>query len=149
MNTNQKKAFKKCKNCPQHNYCRNSLISWIFFAVALIATIALRVVSPLNFFNQTYGKIAWYTGVSGFFIFFLYKFKIDYNRSMFIKRKGIVSKIRYKKPLSKDDYNTIDAIFCTLSSKKDMFSFFFISIFSILALIFALYFDFFKNIGGN
>lgn len=137
------KAYKKCKNCPEYKYCRDSLFSWILFIIALIATIAMRIIEPLNIIDSLYGKLAWYIGVTGFFIFFLYKFVIDHKRQKKIKKSRIFSKIRHHKQLSKEDYSLLDAIFCSLISRKDKLNFFFIATFSILALIIALYFDVF------
>lgn len=66
----------KCLNCVEYKRCRDSYVSWIFFAIGLVATIAMRVVTVLIHMSPLYGKIAWYIGVGGFFVFFIYKFRI-------------------------------------------------------------------------
>ena len=134
---------KECIDCPEHDYCRDSKLSWVLFAIALIATIAMRIIEPLKLINSSYGKIAWYTGVIGFFIFFSYKTSIDQKRAENITRTDLSSKIRAGKTLDKSDYETLDSILCSLTSKKDRINFMFIAVFSLVALFIVVYFDIF------
>ena len=135
---------KKCKTCSEYKNCRDSHVSWIFFIIGLIATIALRLVTLLMSFNPIYGKIAWYTGVGGFFIFFVYKFRVLQAKAKLISRRNLVDKIRSQKQLTEEDYNLISSILCGISSRKEKVNFSFIFIFSAIALIVAVYFDFIK-----
>ncbi|MBA3066348.1 hypothetical protein KJ633_04120 [bacterium] len=136
--------MKTCKNCVEYKNCRDSVSSWIFFIIGIIATIAIRIVIVLMPVYPVYGKLAWYIGVGGFFLFFLYKFKVSNNRAELIKRSDLVGKIRDKKELSHEDYSLINGILCSLSSKKERINFFFIFGLSALALIIALYIDFLR-----
>ena len=104
----------------------------------------MRVVTVLMDFEPVYGKIAWYIGVGGFFIFFLYKFNINQARSKFIEQQNIVNKIDQKKELANEDYKLISQILCSLSSKKERINYFFIFGLSALAIIVAIYIDFLK-----
>ncbi|MFH1352351.1 MAG: hypothetical protein ABIH68_02110 [bacterium] len=133
-----------CKNCVEYKNCRDSLSSWIFFIIGLIATIAIRIVIVLIPVYPVYGKLAWYIGVGGFFLFFLYKFKVSNTRAESIKRSNLVDKIRGKKELSPEDYSLVNGILCSLSSKKERINFFFIFGLSALALIIAVYVDFLR-----
>lgn len=136
--------MKTCKNCVEYKNCRDSASSWIFFIIGIIATIAIRIVIVLMPVYPAYGKLAWYIGVGGFFLFFLYKFKVSNNRAELIKSSDLVGKIRDKKELSHEDYSLINGILCSLSSKKERINFFFIFGLSALALIIALYIDFLR-----
>lgn len=136
---------QKCINCRERDRCKDSFISWIFFIVGLIATIAMRVVTVLMHKNPLYGKIAWYIGVSGFFIFFVYKFKISQSRSKAIQEQNIVNKINTDTDkLTQKDYRLINEVFCALNSSKERINYFFIFILSAMALAIAIYFDFLK-----
>ncbi len=135
---------KKCINCAQYKNCKDTHASWFFVAIGMIATISIRAVTLLMNFNPIYGKIAWYTGVSGFFIFFIYKFKVSQSRAKLIIQKGLMDKIANQKQLAKDDYNNVEELLCSLVSKKERVNYLFIFILSALALLFALYMDFFK-----
>ena len=135
---------KKCINCNELKRCSDSSASWIFFIIGLIATIAMRVMTVLMHINPIYGKISWYIGVGGFFMFFMYKFNVNRTRSKLIEQQNIVNKINQEKQLVKEDYKLISEILCSLSSKKERVNYFFIFGLSALALIIAAYIDFFK-----
>ncbi len=135
---------KKCLNCSEYKNCRDSFASWIFFIIGMVATIALRLVTVLIHLNPVYGQIAWYVGVFGFFIFFVYKFRVDRARYKLIVKKGLMDKISQGDKITEDDRRLIGSILCSLSSNKDRINYFLIFVSSAVAIIVALYFDFLK-----
>ena len=135
---------KKCITCSEYRNCKDSFASWIFFIIGLIATVAIRVVTVLIDMDPVYAKLAWYIGVGGFFIFFVYKFKINQTRARLISKQNLVGKITHQNQLTKEDYSLISAVLCGLSSKKERINYFFIFGLSAIALILAVYMDFFK-----
>lgn len=135
---------KKCRNCPQRKQCSNSFMSWIFFIVGLVATVAIRIVTVLMAINPVYGKISWYIGVGGFFIFFVYKFNASQALSKIIENENLIEKTQKGEQLSPDEYTTISTILCNLRSEKERINYFFIFAVSALALLVAVYFDFIK-----
>ncbi|MFC1594738.1 hypothetical protein ACFL38_05365 [Candidatus Omnitrophota bacterium] len=143
MENSSKKDFV-CHDCFTLKRCKEPIQSWIFFFVALIATIAIRAVNVALDFNPLLAKIFWYIGVAGFFIFFIYKFKIDRALRREIQRTKLTDKLLSKEQLSSHDYEILGTILCRLNSKKDGINYFFIFFFSGLALALAIYVDFFK-----
>lgn len=135
---------KKCVSCTEYKNCKDSYASWIFFVIGLVATISLRIVTVLMNINPAYGRAAWYTGVAGFFAFFVYKFRIARARAKLIERSDLIKKMNRRSGLAKEDYDIMGAILCGLSSKKEMANFFFIFGLSAVALVLAVYFDFVK-----
>ena len=135
---------QKCINCPEYSRCRDSSVSWIFFILGLVATIAMRVVTVLMHLNPIYGKVAWYVGVGGFLLFFIYKFRVNQARSRIINEKNLVDKINNQKDLADEDYKLIGTILCGLRSKKERINYFFIFGLSAIALIIAVYIDLFR-----
>jgi len=135
---------KKCINCGQYKNCKDISSSWIFVIIGMIATVAVRVVTILMNVNPFYGKIAWYIGVIGFFIFFIYKFKVSQSRAQLIVKKNLIRKINNNQQLTKDDYTNVGELLCSLVSRKERLNYFFIFALSALALIFAVYMDFIK-----
>lgn len=117
----------------------------MFFIIGLMATVSVRLVSLFMDYNIIYSKIAWYVGVIGFFVFFLYKFRVESNRADLILRRNLMNKIRENKGLEAEDYGLVSAILCGLSSNKDRINYIFIFGSSVLALLFAIYMDFFKR----
>ena len=137
-------ANKKCINCIEYKRCKDSFTSWIFFIIGLIATIAIRIVTVLINVEPIYGKIAWYVGVAGFFIFFIYKFKVNQTRASLVHDRDLLAKINQQDRLSEEDYKIIGAILCSISSKKERINYFFIFGLSAIALLLAIYMDFLK-----
>jgi len=132
-----------CKNCPDKSICKDSFASWIFFIIGIIATLAIRIVTLIMHFDPLYGKISWYIGVGGFFIFFMYKFKVLNERSKKINRQNILGKINRKEDLNDNDYYLIRVILCNINSNKERINYLFIFILSALTLVIVFYIDFF------
>ncbi|MFH0839822.1 MAG: hypothetical protein V1883_02260 [Candidatus Omnitrophota bacterium] len=135
---------KKCIDCSESKKCRESSVAWVFFIIGLIATISIRAVTVLIHIHPAYGQIAWYMGVLGFFIFFMYKFKVDHARSRLIKEKRLIHKLSQGGAIEKEDRELMGSVLCALSSNKDRINYFFIFASSALALIIAVYFDFLR-----
>jgi len=135
---------KKCINCAEYKKCRENSISWIFFIIGLIATVAVRAVTVLVHIDPVYGQIAWYVGVLGFFIFFVYKFKVEHARSQLIKKSRLMQKISQEDNIEKGDRELIGSLLCALSSNKDRINYFVIFVSSAIALAIAIYLDFLK-----
>ncbi|MBN1384205.1 MAG: hypothetical protein JW983_04895 [Elusimicrobia bacterium] len=134
---------KKCLNCSEYKRCKDSGISWIFFIIGIISTIAVRIVMVLAHLNPIYGKLAWYVGVTGFFMFFLYKYKVGISRTRVIEKNNLVEKISKKDLLTHNDYELVSSILCSLGSKKEQINYFLIFGLSAVALLTAVYIDFF------
>ena len=132
-----------CKNCTDKSRCKDGFTSWIFFIVGIIATIAIRIVTLMMHLDPFYGKISWYIGVGGFFIFFMYKFKVLNKRSQKIAQQDMLGKIDRKEALTDDDYDLVRVIFCNLTSKKERINYLFIFGLSAVAFVIAAYIDFF------
>ncbi len=134
--------MKKCVSCREYKNCQDSFASWFFFIVGIISTVAIRSLSFLVHLGPIYGKIAWYTGVGGFLVFFIYKFKVEQSRAKIIKEMGLVDKINYKEKLTQEDYSAIGAMLCGIGSNKERINYLFIFALSAFALVLALYMDF-------
>ena len=135
---------KKCQTCSEYKSCRDSFSSWVFFIIGIIATIAVRVVTVLIHVDPVYAKVAWYIGITGFFMFFVYKFKVSEARSRLINEKGLLDKLNKGEHLEEEDSRAIGNILCGVTSRKERINYFFIFGLSAVALALAVYMDFFK-----
>jgi hypothetical protein len=135
---------QKCINCAEYKRCKESSISWLFFIIGLIATIAIRAVTVLIHIDTLYGQIAWYIGVAGFLMFFVYKFKVDQARSRLIRDSRLMDKISQSDKIEREDRALISSVLCALSSNKDSINYFVIFASSAIALVIAIYFDFLR-----
>ena len=131
-----------CTDCFKLKKCRERAASWVFFFLALLATVSIRAVNVVFDFHPILAKVLWYIGVGGFFVFFVYKFKFDKLLHRELERTGVSEKLLLKQKLSDDDYEVLGTIICKLRSRKDSINYFFIFFFSGVALVLALYFDF-------
>lgn len=136
---------KKCRGCNEYKNCRDSYSSWVFFIIGMIATISIRAVTVLIHVKPVYGQLAWYIGVTGFLLYFIYKFRIDHFRHQLIVKRGLMEKISHGEKITAEDRRLIGSILCSLSSNKDRINYLLIFVSSALALIIALYFDFLKK----
>jgi len=134
----------RCLNCAENRNCKDSIASWVFFIIGIIATVAIRVVTVLIHLDQIYAKIAWYIGVIGFFLFFTYKFRVSHIRAKLIRKSGLAEKINAKEVLRHEDYMLLSSIFCGLGSKKERINYFIIFALSAVALVLAIYMDFIR-----
>jgi len=133
-----------CHDCFRLKRCKDSLASWVFFFIAIIAVVAIRAVNVVLDVNPVLAKVFWYIGVAGFLIFFIYKFRYDAILQKELAQSKLTDKLLSKKELSDHDYEVLGTIICKLSSKKDKINYFFIFFFSALALGLAIYVDFFR-----
>ncbi len=144
MGNDKKKKEFVCYDCFKLKKCKEPATSWIFFFIALIATISIRAVNLALNFSAVWAKIFWYVGIGGFFIFFIYKYKHNNIMQKELSKSRLADKLLSKSELSEHDYEILGTIICKLSSKKDKINFFFIFLFSGIALSLAIYADFFK-----
>ncbi len=138
-----KKEFV-CHDCFTLKSCREPVISWILFFIALVAVISLRAVNLFMDYNPFLAKLLWYMGVTGFFVFFIYKFKYNQALHREFESTRLREKLLNKDELTEHDKEVLGTIVCKLSSKKDKINYFFIFLSSGVALIIAIYVDFFK-----
>jgi len=104
----------------------------------------MRIIEPLNLVNPFYGKLSWYVGVAGFFLFFIYKYKEMKARSRVIEELELVPKLASERPLRKEERMLLAELVCSQNSWKERANFFAIFLLSALALVFALYMDLLK-----
>ncbi|MFC1637563.1 hypothetical protein ACFL1W_00935 [Candidatus Margulisiibacteriota bacterium] len=134
-------ADKKCVDCALKKQCQDSFAAWVFFVIGLVATVAIRVVTVLMAIDPFFGKLAWYVGVGGFFVFFVYKFNANRSLARLIDKEGLIKLAGEQKGFSGEQYKLISVILCNLRSEKERINYFFIFAVSAVALLIALYFD--------
>jgi hypothetical protein len=136
---------KKCKACVNRQHCHEDITSWIYFIIGLISIVAIRVVVFFDATQPLYGKIAWYIGVVGFLLFFLYQYKVAKQKTRLINDHDLLAKMNDPRSLSTGDYERIRVLLCSLTSFKDKVNFAFIFIVSALSLVWAVYVDFIRK----
>ncbi|MFH0859789.1 MAG: hypothetical protein V1921_01175 [Candidatus Altiarchaeota archaeon] len=130
-----------CETCGMRHVCRDSSASWIFFLIGIIATISLRIIEPLRNISPSYAKISWYVGVTGFLLFFIYKYRILKQKSEVIRETGLKDKLFASSKLTTEDYTLLSEIVCSQDNWKERANFMVIFALSGLALLVALWFE--------
>ncbi len=138
------KGAPACRNCRLYTECRDSAASWLFLFIGLVATVAIRAVNLVIDFYPFWAKAFWYIGVGGFLLYFLYKFRQDRRLLRQIEELEVAAKLAQKDKLSDTDYQFLNALMCSLRSRKDAINYFFIFLTSALALLLGIYQDFLK-----
>ena len=102
------------------------------------------MVTVLIHLDPIYAKIAWYIGVTGFFVFFVYKFRVAQARTRAINKVKLIDKINTRSKLADEDYKILESVLCGINSRKERINYFLIFGLSAVALLLAVYMDFFK-----
>lgn len=138
-------AEKTCRGCPGSGACRDSAASWVFLFIGLLATIAIRAVNVVMDLSAFWAKAAWYVGVAGFLVYFLYKFRQDRSTQKALLKSGVASRLVRKEALLETDYEFLSSTICRLRSAKDAINYFFIFLTSFIALAVGVYQDFLRR----
>ncbi|MCX7927371.1 MAG: hypothetical protein N2606_04470 [Candidatus Omnitrophica bacterium] len=131
-----------CKNCFLYKHCKDSAVSWVFLFIGLVATISVRLVPIVSSFGMFWPKFFWYVGISGFLLYFYYKFRQDKSIQRVLKETKLIERIVLGSQLTEQDRQFLLAAICKLRSQKDAINYFFIFSSSFIALIIAIYQDF-------
>ena len=121
-----------------HRYYRNFL-----FAIGIIATIAYRIIIVLNYYSPFWVKIAWYIGTIGFVWYFIHRYNVENRRDHLIERMDLAKKIENKEELNDEERQATVYILKGLKTSLAKWNYIAIFLFSAIALVYALYLDFF------
>lgn len=105
----------------------------LFFYLGLISGFLFRSTIIFNRFNPALGRIVWYTAVSGYILFFGYRFYISKKRRAVINSRNLIYKLK-KTDLPEDDKESMVYLLESLVKSKEMFNYILIFILSGLAI---------------
>ncbi len=131
-----------CKGCALGKHCRDSASSWVFFFIAVVATVSVRLVNVMLHASEAWAKAFWYTGVIGFAVYFLYKFNLDVRLKKYLEKSRLQEKLNKQEKLTQDEYTALAGVLCSLRSRKEAINYFFIFFTSAVALFLGIYQDF-------
>lgn len=111
------------------------------FFVGIIATIAYRIIIILNHYSAAWVEIAWYIGTLGFIWYFAHRWRVENRRDLLIEEMELAKKIEEKRELTSKERESIVYILRGLKTSLAKWNYIAIFIFSIIALIYAVYTD--------
>jgi hypothetical protein len=139
------KSKKQCIGCQAEKMCRDSVLSWIFLFIGVIATISIRMINLVLPFGAFWPKFFWYIGVAGFFLYFWYRFREDKILRAKLEKYQVHRKLSDNRPLEAAEKEFLSTLLCRMRSNKDAINYFFIFSSSAIVLILAIYQDFIKK----
>lgn len=113
---------------------------WLF-ALAIIATIAYRIIIVLNYYDPLWVQIAWYIGTIGFVWYFAHRYRVENKRDKLITDLKLVEKVEREEPLNKDEKASLVYILKALKTSLSKWNYIVIFFLSAIALIYAIYQD--------
>ncbi|MFH1366516.1 MAG: hypothetical protein ABIH38_00820 [Patescibacteria group bacterium] len=112
-----------------------------YFWAGIIATITYRAIIILNYYSAFWVKIFWYIGTLGFVVYFYHRYQISHRRDKLVDEHDLINKVKNLNA-SEEDKSVMAYIFSTLSSSKEKWNYIAIFVFSGIALVLGVIFDF-------
>jgi hypothetical protein len=109
-----------------------------FFVIGLLSSVAFRALILFQKFNPAWVRPVWYFGVTGYTVFFLYRYRISQRRKRTIEQSGIIEKLRAGEALTAEDREA--ALYLVNSIRKSPEDWNYLAIFalSVVAVILDL-----------
>lgn len=116
------------------------LVIYSFFALGIISAIAFRAIIFLQRFEPSWVRPVWYVGVTGYMIFFLYRYYISEKRKRAIENFKLIEKLKENACLTDGDREVVIYLLSSIRKSPENINYFVIFLLSILAVIADIYF---------
>ncbi len=116
-------------------------VAWLAFAVGFTGAISLRLILVAKAYKPEFIRLFWYLGVVGNMLFFLFRAYITHRRKRLILELNLLQKLQYGQCLCPQDYHAIRYVLSSLVTSKEMWNYAIIFVFSVLAILWDLWFE--------
>lgn len=110
-----------------------------FFIVGLFSAIAFRAIIVFQHLEPGWVRPVWYIGVVGYFIFFLYRYKITRKRKKAIEEYQLIEKVKANACLTDEDREVVLYLLSSIKSSLEDINYALIFLLSIIAIIADLF----------
>ncbi len=110
-----------------------------FFIVGLFSAIAFRAIIVFQHLEPEWVRPVWYIGVVGYFIFFLYRYKITRKRKKAIQEYQLIEKVKANACLTDEDREIVLYLLSSIKSSLEDINYALIFLLSIIAIIADLF----------
>ena len=110
----------------------------LFFFIGLFSGLLFRSIILVNRFDPALGRTVWYIAVSGYLLFFGYRFHISKKRREVIHSRNLIYKVENSR-LPEEDRESLVYLLRSLTKSKEMFNYILIFILSGLAMALDIY----------
>ncbi|MEE9523438.1 MAG: hypothetical protein V3V59_01660 [Thermodesulfovibrionales bacterium] len=105
-----------------------------FFTLGLLSAIAFRALIVFQHIEPSWFRPVWYIAVIGYFLFFLYRFRISQKRKKAIKDYQLIEKVRANACLTDDDREVVLYLLSSIKVSLEDINYAIIFILSIAAV---------------
>jgi hypothetical protein len=109
-----------------------------FFCLGLLSSVAFRAIILFQKLKPGWVRPAWYFGVIGYMLFFMYRYWISLRRKRVISRTGALEKLRTGDSLSPEDREGILYLLSSINKSQEDWNYLAIFILSVVAIAFDL-----------
>jgi hypothetical protein len=105
-----------------------------FFVLGMVSAVAFRSILILERMEPDWVRPAWYIGVLGYTLFFLYRFGIARKRKAAIERYGLIEKLRTNACLEEEDREVAVYLLSSLMASFEELNYLIIFVLSVVAI---------------
>lgn len=109
----------------------------LFFILGLLSALSFRALIIIKELQPDWFRPVWYGGITGYIIFFSYRYIISVKRKKTITDYDLISKIR-RGTLSVEDREVLEYILASLQKSRENLNYLFIFVSSAVAIILDL-----------
>ncbi|UCG77399.1 MAG: hypothetical protein JSV21_07370 [Nitrospirota bacterium] len=123
------------KDSPHKPHTVPKYIIYGFFTLGLVSAIAFRVIIVFQHVEPAWVRPVWYIAVIGYFLFFLYRFKISQKRKKAINDYQLIEKVKANACLTDEDREVVTYLLSSIKVSLEDINYAIIFITSILAIL--------------
>jgi len=113
-----------------------------FFILGLISAVAFRAIIVLQHLEPAWVRPAWYIGAIGYFLFFLYRYKITRKRKKAIEDFSLIEKVKAGHCMEGEDREVILYLLSSIKSSPEDLNYAIIFLLSVIAIAADIYLTF-------
>lgn len=105
-----------------------------FFVLGLISAIAFRAIIVFQHLDPEWVRPVWYIGAVGYFLFFLYRYKISRKRKMAIDKFQLIEKVKENACLTDEDREVVLYLLSSVKASLEDLNYAIIFLLSVIAV---------------
>jgi hypothetical protein len=110
-------------------------VVYSFFLLGLLSAIAFRAIIIFQHLEPSWVRPVWYTGTSGYFLFFFYRYRITQKRKKAVGDFKLIEKIRANACLQDEDREVLLYLLSSIKLSMEGLNYAIIFALSVLAVL--------------
>lgn len=109
-------------------------IIYSFFVLGLISAVAFRAIIVFQRLEPSWVRPVWYVGTAGYFLFFLYRYRITRKRKNVVEKFQLIEKLKTNACLTDEDREVVLYLLSSIKVSLEDLNYAVIFILSIIAV---------------